>query len=172
MKKFFGKKPVLITFIALAVIFAVVYIGMLVRPVAIGMTYKGTITNPENITETVNVSVKFKSGKKAEMKIEGEKETNTIYYFEKDGYVVFLPTVEKDEDYKDAKEAALENWETTKTYVKLGMGGEDCTAFSAKVNGAELKCTGSVVFAIIGGVLELVLLAGAGLSVFYAVKKK
>ena len=171
MKKFFGKLPVMITFIALAVICAVGYIGMLVRPVAIGMTYKGEITNPMNATEKLEVSVKFKSGKKAEMKIEGEEEINTIYYFVKDGYVVFLPTVEKDEDYKDAKEDALKDWEATKAAVKLGMGGEDCTAFSAKVMGAELKCTGSVVFAVIGGVIELVLLAGAGLSIFYKVKK-
>ena len=41
MKKFFGKLPVMITFIVLAVIMTVAYIGLLVRPVAIGFTYKG-----------------------------------------------------------------------------------------------------------------------------------
>jgi len=168
MKKFFGKKPVLITFIALAVIFAVVYIGMLVRPVAIGMTYKGEVSGME-------VSVKIKSGKKMEITMKGEGMptiTEEGYYLEKDGYVVFM-NAQNDEDYKTEKKDILNNWEARKAEIKLtGEGGKDCNAFGLEAMGGDFKCTGSVVFAIIGGVLELVLLAGAGLSVFYAVKKK
>lgn len=171
MKKFLGKKPVMITFVALAIVMLVVYIGLLVRPVAVGFTYKGEITNPMDPTQKMEVSVKFKSSKKAEMAVKGESETDTVYYFEKDGYVVFLP-IDKEEDYKTAKEECLKDWEATKVAVEAGMGGTDCSAFSAKVMGADLKCTGSVVFAIVGGVVELVLLAAAGLSVFYVVKKK
>lgn len=168
MKKFFGKKPVLITFIALAVIFAVVYIGMLVRPIAIGMTYKGEAHGAE-------VTVKVLSSKKIKMTIKGETTTTTEegYYFEKDGYIVFLGS-DNDDEYKTDKKEILDNWEVTKGLIDSGArsGGKDCNAFGVKVFGEDFKCTGSVVFAIIGGVLELVLLAGAGLSVFYAVKKK
>ncbi len=170
MKKFFGKLPVMITFIALAVIMTVAYIGLLVRPVAIGFTYKGEIEHPMT-SEKVDVSVKFKSGKKAEMKIEGE-ESEEIYYFEKDGYVVFLDIENKD-DYKDAKEEYIEHWDEVKVMVEtMGLGGKDCNAFNAIVMGQELQCTGSIVFAVVGGIVELVLLAGAGLSVFYFIKKK
>ena len=168
MKKFFGKLPVMITFVALAVVFAVVYVGMLVRPVAIGMTYTGEVAGME-------VSVKVKSGKKMEITMKGEgmpTVTDEDYYLEKDGYIVFLEA-ENDDQYKDEKKNILDNWETVKPLLENSPeAGKDCNAFGVKVMGEDFKCTGSVVFAIIGGVLELVLLAGAGLAVFYTVKKK
>ena len=172
MKKFFGKLPVMITFVALAVIFAAVYIGMLVRPVAIGMTYKGEVTM---YGQTAEISVKVKSGKKLEMTTEvaGTTITNEGYYLEKDGYIVFLDA-QNDEDYKAEKKEILDNWDECKAILDAGMsemGGTDCNAFGVKVMGEDFKCTGSVVFAIVGGIVELILLAGAGLAVFYKVKK-
>ena len=167
MKKFFGKLPVMITFIALAVICAVGYIGMLVRPIAIGMTYKGEAHGAE-------VTVKVLSNKKIKMTMKGETTTTTeeAYYFEKDGYIVFLDS-ENDDDYKTDKKDILDNWEVAKGLIDSGAypGGKDCNAFGVKVFGEDFKCTGSVVFAVIGGVIELVLLAGAGLAIFYKVKK-
>lgn len=171
MKKFFGKLPVMITFVALAVIFAVVYIGMLVRPVAIGMTYKGEVTR---YGQTAEISVKVKSGKKLEMTTEvaGEKDVEKGYYLEKDGFIVFMDA-QNDAEYEAEKKEILDNWDTAKAMIEsTGLGGIECNAFGVKVMGEEFSCTGSVVFAIIGGVIELVLLAGAGLAVFYTIKKK
>lgn len=170
MKKFFGKLPVMITFVALAVVMAVVYIGMLVRPVAIGMTYKGEVSR---YGETAEISVKVKSGKKLEMttKVDGSTLTDEGYYFEKEGYIVFMEASNNDE-YKAEKEELIKNWEITKSMIKTtGMGGIDCNAFGVEVMGEDFTCIGSIVFAIVGGIIELVLLAGAGLAIFYKVKK-
>ena len=149
-------------------LFAVLYIGLLVRPVAIGMSYKGEAYGAE-------VTVKVKSGKKIEMIIKGETTTTTEkgYYLEKDGYIVFMEA-DNDDEYKAEKKEILDNWDTYKGYLDAGMasGGKDCNAFGVTVFGEDFKCTGSVVFAVIGGIVELVLLAGAGLAIFYNVKKK
>ena len=170
MKKFFGKLPVMITFIALAVIMTVAYIGLLVRPVAIGMTYKGEVTMRG---ETAEISVKVKSSKKLEMitKVDGTTTTREGYYLEKDGFIVFMDA-DNETEYKDEKKEILDNWEEAKDMIETTkMGGINCNAFSVEVMGEEFKCTGSVVFAIVGGIVELVLLAGAGLAIFYKVKK-
>ncbi|MBO5954420.1 MAG: hypothetical protein J6Q13_00445 [Clostridia bacterium] len=170
MKKFFGKKPVMITFIALAVIFAVVYIGMLVRPVAIGMTYKGTM---EAYGDKVQLEVKVKNGSKVNVKMSQDgasMEFEDMRYIEHDReiYVFFDADEMTDEQFEDAKKLYIEHWDEIPDDDPFLL---DVNAFSISNEGSSLKCTGSVVFAVIGGIVELVLLAGAGLSVFYKVKK-
>ncbi len=52
MKNFMKKLPVMITFVALAVVWLVVYIGLQVRPIAYGNAYKHTETKDKVTTET------------------------------------------------------------------------------------------------------------------------
>lgn len=176
MKKFFGKLPVMITFVALAVVFAVVYVGMLVRPVAIGMTYKGEMTV---VGHKAEATIKVKSGSKVDVKFvaDGEKEEyKNVRYVENDGkiYVLmeFVGEEMTDEAYKAKKEEILKNWATYETAGALWEVNAFGIEATSDIASLDLGCPGSVVFAIVGGVLELVLLAGAGLAVFYTVKKK
>ena len=116
--------------------------------------------------------IKFKSSKKMEVTVSsgGVTETHDSYYFEKDGYVIILSAA-NEENYEEVKESAMKDWETTKAMVEYGFGLKNCNAFSVEYFGVEFKCSGSVIFAIVGGIVELILLAGAGLAVFYKVKK-
>ena len=177
MRKFFGKLPVMITFVALAVIFAVVYIGMLVRPVAIGMTYKGEMDL--GFGGKMEMVVKVTSGSKVDVKVKmsgTSMELEDVRYIENDRQLLILLDVDDgtplqmtDKEYKEAKEEIIKNWDDVK---KSDMMVMDINAFEMGDETQSLSCTGSVVFAIIGGVIELVLLAGAGLAVFYTIKKK
>ena len=175
MKKFFGKKPVMITFIALAVVLAVVYIGMLVRPVAIGFTYKGEMDMMG--AGKMEMVVKVTSGSEVDVKVKvagASVEMEDLRYIEHDGQLLVLldydnmePIKMTDKEYKDAKKEAIENWDEIK---KSGML-MDINAFEMGQGEETLDCTGTVVFAIVAGVVELVLLAGAALAIVYAVKK-
>lgn len=175
MKKFFGKLPVMITFVALAVIFAAVYIGMLVRPVAIGMTYKGEMDLGYGGKMEMVVKVTSSSKVDVKVKVSGTSmEMEDVRYIEHDRQLLILlddggePLQMTDKEYKDAKEEIIKNWDEVK---KSDMMIMDINAFSMGDEEQSLDCTGSVVFAIVGGIVELILLAGAGLAVFYKVKK-
>ena len=161
MKKFFGKKPVMITFVALAVVMLVVYIGMLARPVAVGFSYS---EKEDGITTTYKFGLKKVEGTMSDGK---NKTTMDTYYYCQDNIVVFdyFGVVQNDKDYKEWKKDVRENWDT---YKEMGM---EINAFKMG-DKDEATCAGSIVFAVVGGIVELVLLAGAGLAVFYAVKKK
>ena len=175
MKKFFSKMPVMITFIALAVIMTVAYIGLLVRPVAIGMTYKGKMDM--GMGEKMEMVVKVTSGSEVDVKVKVDGtsiEMENLRYVEHDRQLLVLldydtmqPIKMTDKEYKDAKKEAIERWDEIE---KLGML-MDINAFEMGDETDTLKCTGTVVFTVIGGIVELVLLAGAGLAVFYKVKK-
>ena len=96
MKKFLGKLPVMLTFVVVAVLVLGVYIGLLARPVATGMTYSYTMDKDEvsksegmaSITGgqdlkifkkfDVTISVKFKNSKVLAQKV------SLDYTYEKD----------------------------------------------------------------------------------------
>ena len=195
MKKFFGKLPVMITFIALAVVMAAVYIGMLVRPAAIGFAYKGE-GDFFGSGEKQEVSLVFKNDEVVRTTIHGKEDKVVVdMWVYRDGNEVLLCGLKK----------VVEADETVAAMLKLEMGGEmdektyndvmvkmyedlkekdekayeellkendiEVNAFKMTMDNEEYTCTGSVVFAIVGGIVELVLLAGAGLAVFYKVKK-
>ncbi len=173
MKKFFGKLPVMITFVALAVVMAVFYIGMLVRPVAIGMTYKGKVDM--GMGEKMEMTIKVKSGSEVDVKIsmdESSMEMENIRYIEHDRqiYVLLDNAGEElsDKEYKELKEEAIENWDDLDEMGAL----MDANAFVIGDDEDTLKCTGSIIFAVIGGVLVAGLVTFGTLSVLYYVKGK
>lgn len=159
MKKFLRKTPVMITFIALAVVMLVVYIGMLVRPVAIGMTYKGKI-------EGVETSVKVKNGSEVVIKVDDTEMEGR--YVVKGREVYFQAGDMSDKEYKELKEDVLENWEEAKEYGLIS----DTNAFAVEFGDENLTCAGSIVFAAVGGVVTVALVTFATLSLVYFIKKK
>ena len=191
MKKFFGKLPVMITFVALAVVMAAAYIGLLVRPAAIGFAYKGEADFFET-GKKQEVSMTFRNNKVARTTIQGEEDKVVVdvWVYRDGNYVIqggIKEVIEADEstkamleyakmsedDYKDMVKSIEEMKEKDEKAYEEALKEEiEINAFKMTIGEDEFKCTGSVVFAIVGGIVELVLLAGAGLSVFYFIKGK
>ncbi len=190
MKKFFGKLPVMITFIALAVIMTVAYIGLLVRPAAIGFAYKGE-GDFFGSGEKQEVSLVFKNDEVVRTTIQGkeDKVVVDVWVYRDGNYVIqggIKEVIEADEstkaflelgkmsedDYKEMVKSIEEmKKEEPKAYEEALKDEIKINAFKMTMGEDEFACTGSVVFAIVGGIVELVLLAGAGLAIFYKVKK-
>ena len=166
MKKFLSKLPVMITFVALAVVMLVAYIGLLVRPVAVGFTYKGKTENL--LGKEVEVSIKIKNSSEFVMTSEGEDEKIEGRYVVKGREIAIIPMEISDKDFKEMKEEALKNWEDVK---ESGMVYK-ANAFKTELDGEDFVCTGSIVFAIVGGVVLVALLTFGTLSVLYFVKGK
>ena len=191
MKKFFGKLPVMITFVALAVVMAAAYIGLLVRPAAIGFAYKGEADFFET-GKKQEVSMTFKNNKVARTTIQGEEDKVVVdVWVYRDGNYVIQGGIKEIIEADDATKAFLElgkmseddykemvklieemKKEEPKAYEEALKDEIKINAFKMTIDKDEFTCTGSIVFAIVGGIVELVLLAGAGLSVFYFIKKK
>lgn len=171
MKKFLGKLPVMITFVSLAVVMLIAYIGLLVRPVAVGFTYKGEMDIGMGEMEMV---VKVKSGSKVDVKVDVDgtsMELEDVRYIEHDrellvllNYGTMQPLELTDKEYKEMKEDIIKDWDTYKE------AAFDINAFEMGEDGDSLTCTGSIVFAIVGGVVLVALLTFGTLSVLYFVK--
>ena len=188
MKKFLSKKPVMITFIVLAVLGLALYIGMLARPVAYGFNYKNIETKGD-VTRTFTINVK--NSKKAVQKVLTESSSSTseteqeIWIYVDGNTVVFVgPTKTITEDeykaeveaYKKAKKETPEDYKKElENDVKLGRAFK-ANAFKITIgtgdNTTEFKCAGSTIFAILGGIVEAVLIAGAVSTIVFVVRKK
>ncbi|MBR1987654.1 MAG: hypothetical protein IKA36_01310 [Clostridia bacterium] len=198
MKKFLGKLPVMITLVSLAVVMLVAYIVMLVRPVAYGFTYKGK----EDLYGTgkkQEITMKFNNDKYARTTIKGEEdETIVDAWIYRDGkYIapvggtfkkvvkasetdkVFLEKLVISEDAYDEmvktfKEAKKEHPEEYKEELK--ESGYKVNAFTMTIgegkDAVTYTCTGSIVFAAVGGVVLVALLTFGAFSVVYFIKGK
>ena len=214
MKKFLGKLPVMLTFVIVAVLVLGVYIGLLARPVATGMTYSYSMDADEyaKLEESFDVKVfksfkttqtmKFKNSKVIESKTsfdykfakdvdeqtqktitamfdEASKDVNTSYYFRVGNKIyTLMGDLKDDKAYDEAVKAfkSVEGWEKLNTFT--------VNAFTLKLPEAEeLKeldlnttytCTGTIVLAVVLGVVEVALIAFSALSVvaFVGSKKK
>ena len=158
MKKFLSKKPVMITFIVLAVLFLAVYIGLLVRPISVGMSYT-------HKTDDGKVTLQIKSSKKLIQK-DGDNEIG-YWYTVIDGkmYPIGLTSIMTEEAYNSAVKTLKENEmlrnSTTKVNTFVIIDGED-----------SFVCAGAIVFAVIGGLAELGLISFAVLSIANQKKRK
>ena len=159
MKKFLAKKPVMIAFVAAAVVFLVTYIGLLVRPVAIGFNYSQT-------EDGVTISYNFGFKKVEATMTDGKNEESMeAYYYCQDNIVIldYANAVKNDKDYKEWKKDIQENWNT---YKNMGF---EVNAFEFN---EDYTCVESIVFAVIGGIITVALLTFGTLSVLYFVKGK
>lgn len=180
--------PVFITAVAVAVVLLVVYIVMLARPVSYGMkyTYKNTKDNM-----TVEATYKFKSDKivNVETKIDGKvfEDSTGEAWILRNGNQFTIIGMKSGEDAMTEEEYNArvkslkdsEQWdafwngklEGMKPYkvstFKLSMG-EDM--FGGEAN---LTCSGAIVFAVVMGVVEALVIAFAATSTtFFILDKK
>ena len=176
MKKLLSKKWFMITSIAVAVAVLVFYIGMLVRPISLGMTYKysETVEGME-----ISMDLKFKNSKKVDMKVkmEGATMEAEFWYLRHEGiiFVVGPTNTLTEADYKaevdyiknNLKDALAEAREYD-AYIII----DSINAFEADIEGDKLSCNGAVVFTILMGIVEMSLITLAVFSTVFALKKK
>lgn len=165
MNKFLKKKPVVITLCVLAVLMLAFYIGMLVRPVAVGMSYKGK-TNL-GLTK-VDTTIKINNGKKL-TKITKNTKVEYSYFVKGREIVVFLghDGEMSKKEYNETKDKVLKNWDY---YEALGWVNST-NAFKMESGSDEFTSNGSIVFAIVGGIITVTLVVFAGLAVAASCKK-
>lgn len=178
MKKLLAKKATLITLAVIFVVFSVLFTWLLASPVSTIGTYKASST--EEITgTTIKATIKFNSSKKYTQVVktfdkagkEIEKTEVEVWYFVDEGKVVSLPLLAKEatnEDYKNAVKTAKESL----TYENVTLTLSPNVKFGKVYYDEELsyKNTAVVVVAIILGVLDVIVLALAVLSLLYFLK--
>ena len=177
MKKFLKKLPVMITLVALSVVLLGVYIYMIARPVSYGMAYKYSKKTDENNYYTNSIVVQ--NSKKVKMIASGKtlgtevKKTMTYWVVTKANKFAVVGIAETDmpvptiteEQYNEIVKLLPDNfWESDEAV--------ECTAFKFTVDGDTYTCTGAIVFAVVGGVVEACLLTFACLSVVFFIKDK
>ena len=167
MKKILGKKSVFISFVVAVVLFTTLYIYMLARPVAYGFSYEGISSVVKKEIECTFISPNI-----ARLEI-GDDEVE-LYYYQEDGKLSFIaPTdsISKKEYKERIDDDKFEDYlETADTKVN---------AFNAVINpriaGVDtinVRCEDTIVFAVVGGIVELALLTFTGLSTLCFLKKK
>ena len=176
MKKLLSKKWFMITSIAVAAAVLVFYIGMLVRPISLGMSYKYSETIEG---ETLAMDISFKNSKKVDMKVtmEGATVEAEFWYLKHDGVIFIVgPTNTINEaDYKAEVDYIKNNFKDALaeardygTYIVI----DSINAFEAEIEGDKLSCNGAVVFTILMGLVEAGLITLAVFSSVFALKKK
>ena len=179
MKKLLSKKSTKIALCVVTLLVTVFYVFMLVRPVStLGNYTRTTETKVGSYDRVTEEKLKFINGKKFKVTSvttvndeELDPVESEMWYFVEDrkffpGSSVKVMTEEKfDELVKETKEA--EDFDKV-----LEANETKVSAFKLVINEDTVyKNTGMVVFAIIGGIVELVLLAGTAYSVMLANKK-
>ncbi|MBR2391111.1 MAG: hypothetical protein IKB06_01290 [Clostridia bacterium] len=182
MKKFFGKKCALISFVVASVIFVGGLLAMLLSPVFYIGSYTGGDGN-EYFNNTYQIH--FKSCKKYEVKVvrttiaTGKVETRVsdFWYFRKGDVVFSIGSVEDmteeqyDEEVKKIKELDDKEYELAVKTRGSEINLRYMTIVSANSR-VSYSNKSSLTFVIIDSVLAGIALVGTGLSVFYFVKAK
>lgn len=165
MKKFIKKKPVAITVCVLAILMLAFYMYMIIRPVAVGMSYKGELNLG---IKKVEATYKINGFSKL-TQITENAEIEYSYFVKGREIVVFLghDGEMNKEDYQDMKERVLKNWEY---YKKLGWVNS-VNAFTMEKGGENFISTSSIVFAVVGGIVTLTLIIMAGMAIAPSKKK-
>lgn len=178
MKKFntfMSKLPVMISLIVAAVAVLGLYIGILARPVAYGMTYKSEVEKVGG--KSCQSVAKFQTNHK--MKVyeleDGKKAEGSefeAWYMVKDGYLIvdFVNT----ESFKEFEKVINESLKAGAKLDDISFAKIDAFKLTSEAIGQKgtMKCAATTAFAVYEAVLLVVLVAGAVYSTILFVKKK
>ena len=192
IKNFLKKMPVMIVFVALAVIGLLVYIPMLARPVSYGMTYvySHTVTEEESTSmgeaagTEISMKIQIKSDEKADMtySTNGVGEKLEVWIIRNGNQFILIPETMTEEEYNqliDALKADEEAWNALWNDTEGQIPMFRINAF--KITPAdyllesgfgEMICNDAIIFTVLWGVLEVALIVFASLSVVFFVKGK
>ena len=157
MKKFLSKTKTSIILLIVTVLLTAGYVYLLTCPIAYGMKYRN---------ETVYEGEVFKGSLKysPDGKVVGENtnfdEPFEMYYYYKDGYVFNL-MAKNDEEYKAEVAAINEDFDEA---VATPLYAFKTNAFKQVAQGFDndvttYTCHGAIIFAIVGGIDRLLLIA-------------
>lgn len=183
MKKFLSKMPVMIVFLSLAVVGLVFYIVMLARPISYGMTYSITETATAEdvgsmtgsgiqVGDEITAKIKFKNDTRATLTTIIEDSENAIdmwVYRQGNKVAIIGPTLQiSEEEYDQYVEQLKANEEM------FNMSAVEINAFRMAGEGEteDMVCNGAIVFAVVWGVVEVVLITFGALSLVFFLKNR
>ena len=170
MKSVLSLSKTAIVFLALAIVFLGLYTYMLARPISYAMGYhnesaydgrsfEGTMKFYSDAT-MVNYNTNF------------NEEMQSRYYY-KDGYV-FFTMAQTDEEYEKEVATINENFDEA---IKTPFYADEINAFRLVLSESDgptmvYTCTPAIIFAVVGGVVELLFIALAAVSFVLYKKSK
>ena len=170
MKKFLACMKTVVILFAVTILSLGVYVYMLARPVSFGMSYHNRTVYEEEVFEG---NMKFSSDSTMLTKNTSFNEGVESYYYYKNGYI-FFTMAETEEEYQAEVEKINADFE----------GALNQPFYASKINAFKLvstgpdgytmvyECTSALVFAVVGGVVELALLGGSIVSLMLYIKTK
>lgn len=170
MKNVLSCKKTAIILLIVAIVSVGFYAYMLARPISYGMSYYNQTEYDGGVFEG---TMKFHSdGTMVNLNTNFNEELKSRYYY-KDGYVFFV-MAKTDEEYEKEVASINENFDEA---IKKPFYSDEINAFQLVVTEGDgfatvYTCKPAIVFAIIGGIVEFVLVALAGASLFLCNKKR
>ena len=170
MKKFLSNTKTAIIFLIVSVLFLSFYTYMLARPISYGMSYHN-----ETVYEGVAFegTIKFYPDGKMLNENTNFEEAFENYYYYKDGYVFSL-MAQTDAEYETEVAYINENFDEA---VNSPFYAAKINAFRHTAVGLDdyvtaYTCTGAIIFAVVGGVASLALIALTASSFVLSEKTK
>jgi hypothetical protein len=142
---------------------------MIARPISLGMGYHNQTEYDGGVFEG---TMKFHSdGTMVNTNTNFNEELKSRYYY-KDGYIFFV-LAETDEDYKKEISSINKNFDEA---IKKPFYADEINAFQLVVTEGDgfatvYTCKSAIVFAVIAGVVEVVLIGFTAVSLFLLKKK-
>lgn len=170
MKKFLSCVKISMILLVASVILLGGYVYMLIRPISYGMNYCNESKYEDELFQGV---MKFYSdGTMVNRNSNFDEEIKSRYYY-KDGYV-FCSMATADEAYEKEVDFINENFDVA---VASPFYASKINAFRQTFEGLDgyavtYTCTGAIIFAIIGGIVEFVLIALTAVSFVFSKKSK
>lgn len=177
------KQTVMIILLVVALFFTALYIGVLARPISYGMAYSGSIA-VEGET-SIDATIKFKNSEVMVISASGEEQGQKVE-MEVEFFIItngnkFMPVGIKGDGTGDT--ITQEEYDTIVAGLKAdkeawdavwaeGEGVATINAFSTSNTGEDLTCNGAIAFAVVMGVVTVVSIIFAGLSLNLYIKDR
>ena len=157
MKKILTFTKTTVILLVASIIFIGFYTYMLARPISYGMSYHNKTSDEGGFFEG---TIKFYSdGTMVNCNTNFNEEMNSRYYY-KDGYV-FFTSAKTDKEYEEEIASINENFDEA---ISIPFYADKINSFKLVLSENDgytivYTCTPAIVFAIVGGVIELILIA-------------
>lgn len=176
------KQTVMIILLVVALFFTALYIGVLARPISYGMAYSGSMDMGGG--QTIDATLKFKSSEVVVVSASGEQDGMQMdmemeFFAITNGNKVAIVGMKGDgmgdtmtqEEY-DAIVAGLKA--NKEAWDAMWVSDEVATinAFSMSSAGESMTCNGAIAFAVVMGVVTVVSIIFAGLSLNLYIKDR
>lgn len=188
MKKIITSKITLFTALAVAVLFLGLYVYMIARPIAYGMKYEFSgeapyIVEEEEISSEFDIEMTFHMNDKVSINNKTSDFKGESYYYYQAGYIYFCQAQNEEEYNAEVKEIKAD-WDNIMAVLNketVTLEEESVLLSVYKINAFELEsqareielaqtCNGTIIFTVIGGVVEL-LVIGLAVTSFVIGKK-